>query len=178
MQRYGKQKPIWATEFGDLADMKKSRDDVARYLVRMSTLLLSARVDRIYWYLMKDYKEFSGLGLVRNESDPLGPYVATPAYAAYATLIRELDGVRFIRRESSGPPARVYLFSDGEKDIRVAWSDSAGTTYNIASLGSVRKFDMMGNAKEILADSGKVSIALDQNPVYIVSMTHKARGGD
>src|SRR5262249_32895148 len=50
MGKYGKDKPIWATEYGDLADMKKSRDDVARYLVRMTTLLLSAHVERVYWY--------------------------------------------------------------------------------------------------------------------------------
>ena len=70
MARYGTPKPIWATEFSDLPDMKKSRDDVARYLVRMSTLLLAAHVERLYWYLLRDYQEFTGLGLLHDESSP------------------------------------------------------------------------------------------------------------
>src|SRR5271166_5301550 len=96
MAQYGPVKPIWATEFSDIADMRKSRDDVARYLVRMSTLLLSAKVERIYWYLLRDFEEFTGLGLLHDENDPLGRYTPTPAYVAYATLIHELDGLSFV----------------------------------------------------------------------------------
>jgi hypothetical protein len=164
MQRYGKPKPVWVTEFGDLPDMRKSRDDVARYLVRMSTLLLAAKVERIYWYLMKDYQEFSGLGLVRSESDEMGRYAPAPAYAAYATLIRQLDGTRFVRREPSDPQLRVYLFSDGERQIRVAWSTGPAASYALPA-GSVQEIDMMGNPQP----SKGSQILLDQNPVYLIS---------
>jgi hypothetical protein len=166
MKRYGKVKPVWVTEFSDLPDMRKSRDDVARYLVRMSTLLLTAGTERIYWYLLKDYQEFRGLGLLRSEDDPAGRYAATPAYAAYATLIRQLDGARFVRRETSDAQARVYLFNRGGKDIRVAWSMSGSRTFEIRG-ASVRMVDMMGNASPLTPQNGMIQVRLDQNPIYL-----------
>lgn len=161
MQRYGKVKPIWATEFGDTADMHKSRDGVARYLVRMSTLLLAGGVERIYWYLMKDFQEFSGMGLLRSESDPAGRYVPAPAYAAYAILIKQLSGTRFVRREPSDPDLRVYLFSKAGREICVAWSSQGTRTYAPAA-GGWQKIDMMGNPVPAGAQ-----IMLDANPVYL-----------
>ena len=163
MQRYGAVKPIWATEFGDTADMHKSRDDVARYLVRMSTLLLAAGTERIYWYLLKDFQEFSGMGLLLSESDPAGRYVATPAYAAYAVLIKQLDGARFIRRETSDPALRIYAFSKAGREIRVAWSTQGPATYALFGPG-FQQIDMMGNARTVTAQQ----VALDANPVYLM----------
>ena len=168
MARYGAQKPIWATEFGDLADMRKNRDDVARYLVRMSVLLLSAKVDRLYWYLMRDYQEFTGLGLVRDENDPLGRYAATPAYAAYAILIHQLDGARFVRREPSDPRTRVYIFARPEGEIRVLWSAAPGATYELASDRPARRIGMTGDEKILTPQGGRISVALDQNPIYLI----------
>ncbi|HWU55041.1 MAG TPA: glycosyl hydrolase [Rhizomicrobium sp.] len=161
MQRYGAVKPIWATEFGDTADMHKNRDDVARYLVRMSTLLLAGGVERIYWYLLKDFEEFSGMGLLRSESDPAGRYVPAPAYAAYATLIKQLGGARFVRRESSDPDLRIYLFSKNGHELRVAWSAQGTQTYDLP--GAVQQIDMMGNAR-----TNTRQVRLDTNPVYLL----------
>jgi hypothetical protein len=168
MARYGTPKPIWATEFGDLGDMRKSRDDVARYLVRMSTLLLGAKTDRIYWYLMRDYQEFTGLGLVRDETDPLGRYTPAPAYAAYATLIHQLDGASFVRREPSDPATRIYLFADGKREIHVLWSALPGATYEVASEIPLRRVSMMGDERLLMPRNGRVTVALDQNPFYLV----------
>ena len=174
MQQYGKPKPIWATEFGDTADMRKSRDDVARYLVRMSTLLLAAGTERIYWYLLKDFQEFSGLGLLLSESDPAGRYVPTPAYAAYAVLIKELDGARFVRREPSEAGLRVYLFSKGGRDIRVAWSTAGTRPYEARGAGALHELDMMGNEKTVSPKVGAISVMLSADPVYLTS----GRGAD
>jgi hypothetical protein len=169
MARYGTPKPIWATEFGDLADMRKSRDDVARYLVRMSTLLLSANVERVYWYLLRDYQEFTGLGLVRDEKDPLGRYAPTPAYAAYATLIHQLQGAHFLRREQSDPSQRVYLFSHGTREIRVLWSEAEKQAYEFSANGPVRRITMMGDERILAPQAGRISVALDRNPIYLVT---------
>jgi hypothetical protein len=169
MTRYGTAKPIWATEFGDLADMRKSRDDVARYLVRMSVLLLSAKVDRLYWYLMRDYQEFTGLGLVRDETDPLGRYTPTPAYAAYATLIHQLDGAGFVRREPSDPATRIYLFANGKSEIRVLWSALPGATYALASEKALQRVGITGDEKLLTPQNGRVTVSLDQNPFYLIN---------
>jgi hypothetical protein len=172
MARYGAPKPIWATEFSDLSDMRKSRDDVARYLVRMSVRLLAAKVDRIYWYLLRDYQEFTGLGLLRDENDPLGRYAPAPAFAAYATLIHELDGATFVGREPSEPSVTIYEFKDENGGaIRIAWAATPGAVYTIAGGGSVRVTDMMGGEKVAPSHDGMVSIALDGNPVYIAGAT-------
>jgi hypothetical protein len=164
MRRYGKEKPIWATEFGDTADMRKSRDDVARYLVRMSTLLLASGCERIYWYLLKDFQEFAGMGLLLSESDPAGRYVATPAYAAYAVLIKQLGEARFVRREASDPDLRIYLFQKGAHEIRIAWSTQGAKTYAPQARSGAQQIDMMGNAVPVQA-----SVRLDENPVYLTS---------
>ena len=164
MARYGKPKPIWATEFGDTADMRKNKDDVARYLVRMSTLLLSAGTERIYWYLLKDYQEFAGMGLLLSETAPAGRYTATPAYAAYANLIKQLGGARFQRREPG--EARVYVFSRGGGEIRVAWSTAGAVQYDMRGDAPLWQ---IGNAKALTPQHGTISVALDENPVYLTA---------
>jgi len=167
MQRHGAVKPIWATEFGDTADMRKNRDNAASYLVRMSTLLLAGGCERIYWYLLKDYQEFAGMGLLLSESDPAGRYVATPAYAAYAALIRELDGAHFIRREPSDPELRIYLFAKGQREIRVAWSTQGVKAYELHGQAALQKIDMMGNVKTVSPQGGSIQLTLDSNPIYL-----------
>jgi hypothetical protein len=167
MGRYGAPKPIWATEFGDVADMRKSRDDVARYLVRMSVLLLAAKVERMYWYLLRDYQDFAGLGLLRDERDPLGRYAPNPAYVAYAVLIDKLSGARFVGRDPAGNDARVYRFTGGAGDIWVAWA-AQSTPYSLATSGSVRVATLMGSERVVAPRDGAVSVVLDTNPVYLI----------
>jgi hypothetical protein len=160
-------KPIWATEYGDLADMRKSRDDVARYLVRMSTLLLAARVERMYWYLLRDYTEFTGLGLVRDERDPLGRYAPNPAYVAYAVLIDKLAGARFVGREAAGEDAWVLRFDAGGRTILVGWA-ARPTPFSWPTAAPVRVATMMGAEHSVGPAGGKASIILDPNPVYLM----------
>lgn len=168
MSRYGTPKPIWATEFSDISDMRKNPENAAGYLVRMSTLLLSEKVERIYWYLLRDYREFKGLGLVHDENAPLGRYTPAPAYVAYAMVIHELDGLSFVRREPSDPRTRIYLFAGHDNEIRVAWSAEAGATYDVAGNAPVRYVTMMGGEKSAAPRQGRVSIALDANPIYVI----------
>jgi hypothetical protein len=168
MARYGTPKPIWATEFADTADMRKSRDDVARYLVRMSTLLLSAKVERFYWYLLRDYQQFSGLGLLRDEKDPLGRYAPNPAYVAYTTLIHQLGGAHFLRREEGDPRLNAYLFTDGAREIRVLWASESAVAYELTSASPVQRISIMGAESTLTPQAGRVSLVIDRNPVYLV----------
>jgi hypothetical protein len=168
MARYGTPKPIWATEFSDLPDMKKSRDDVARYLVRMSTLLLAAHVDRLYWYLLRDYQEFTGLGLLHDESSSTR-YAPAPAYVAYAVLIHELTGSHFVRRDNSNPDVRAYVFAEGGREIRVIWTTQKSAIHVMESQQPVRRISMMGDDTQLTPQAGRISVTLDNNPIYVES---------
>ena len=101
------------------------------------------------------------MGLLRSESDPAGRYVPAPAYAAYATLIKQLGGARLVRRESSDPDLRIYLFSKNGHELRVAWSAQGTQTYDLP--GAVQQIDMMGNAR-----TNTRQVRLDTNPVYLL----------
>jgi hypothetical protein len=168
MSHYGTPKPIWATEFSDIADMRNG-EEAARYLVRMSTLLLSEEVERIYWYLLRDYNTFKGMGLVHERNDRRGRYSPAPAYVAYAVLIHELDGTSFVRREPSDAALRVYLFGDSRREVRVAWSTAGTASYEMASDKPVRIVTIMGGGTEVAPKDGRISVALGENPVYIVA---------
>ena len=160
----GQDKPIWATETGWGGQEEVDRRTSARYLVRQYALLLTRNVKKIYWYLGRDYREFAGMGLVRRPDSPLGRYAPAPAYVAYATFIRLLDGATFVRREAIRPytHARVYLFQNGEKEIRVCWSTQPT---EIDFVGSVpTRIDLMGNERPVEG----TRIALDETPFYLV----------
>jgi hypothetical protein len=169
MARYGAVKPIWATEFSDIADMRKNPDGAAGYLVRMSTILLSEKVERIYWYLARDFEKFQGLGLLHDDDGPAKRYTPRPAYVAYAVLIHELGGLQFAGREPGDPRVRVYRFSGPGGDVRVAWSTEPGLAYTIAGTAPLRYVTLMGEEKAAAPKGGEVAIALDANPVYIVA---------
>ena len=130
----GVRKPIWVTEFGRWDHSPEGRRRSASYLVRMATLLLSADVERMYWYLMRDYINFQTMGLVRDQDSPFGRYAPAPAYVAYANLIRQLSGARYVRREPTDPRTHVHVFERGGEEIRVSWStapDGAGELRDI-----------------------------------------------
>ena len=120
----GSNAPIWATEFGTGAGRTNVQDrrETAAFLVRMAVVLRAAGVERLYWYLLRDYDTFKGMGLLRGEADPLGRYAPTPAYAAYATLIGLLDGADEIARTPTDPRTHIYRVRRGGENTPVLWA--------------------------------------------------------
>ncbi len=122
----GRPKPVWVTEIGwgtkpagaplDLAIDERTQ---ASFLIRAYALLLSAGVERIYWYLLRDYDRFATMGLLRG--DPAG--TPKPAFEAMRTMISELRAARFVRREPTRADLYSILFRRGSGDeVRVIWS--------------------------------------------------------
>src|SRR5690606_38794229 len=146
IERYndGTGKPIWVTESGRQDKSPDGRHNVARYLVRAYTLMLSEEVERIYWYLLRDYDKFQTMGLLRGEDSPLGRYVPTPAYVSYANLIRQLDGARYVRREATDPRTRLYLFEKNGEEIRVGWSMETPARIVFQTSAPLAVTDIMG----------------------------------
>lgn len=167
----GAPKPIWATEVGRFDNSERGRRETASYLVRMSTLLLSAGVERIYWYLMRDYhaggSNFDSMGLVRAPDSAFGRYAPAPAYVAYATLIRLLKGATYVRRERSDPRTEVHLFRKQGEEVRVVWSTSDVPRLQFDTDGPLTLVDLMGGVRNLPAAGDGVSLLASENPIYV-----------
>lgn len=158
----GRPKPIWVTEIGWQTQESTAPGDVAidervqaQYLVRAYALLLSAGVERVYWYLLHDYANFS-MGLLRAD----GPLTPKPGLAAMAHMIRELGEARFIERDRT--PLDLYSLrfrQPGGDDVRVMWSLRPRT---LRVSGVTRAMDLTGQP---LADTGE--LRLDEAPVFV-----------
>jgi len=142
---HGRPKPVWVTEIGwgtkaaaapgDLAIDERTQ---ASFLVRAYALLISAGVERIYWYLFRDYDVFATMGLVR--SDRL--HTPKAAYRAMQTMITEIGDARFVRREATRADFYSELFErDSGAQVRVVWSLKA---VQLAIPASCRAFGMLG----------------------------------
>lgn len=172
----GKGVPIWATETGLIDTTPSGRDRIARYLVRQYTLLLSSGVEKIYWYLCRDYNEFQSMGLMRDSKDPLGKYVPAPAYVAYANLIRQLNGATFVGRDEVGEHAYVQQFRKGERSVRVCWAPvPAHVAFKAA--GPIDVVDMMGHEETLTPVDGQVFVTLTDAPIYLKGSVSPIDGG-
>ena len=166
---YGVTKPIWATEFGS-SDTTEGRQTMASYLVRQATLMLTAYVQREYWYLLYDETGYAN-GLIRAPGDALGTYVPTSAFNAYSTLIQQLNNSTYVARESTDPRTRFYHFSRTypAADVRVLWS-TEGTAQLVltTSAASLTLIDIMGNATTLTPTNGLVAVTGTINPSYVI----------
>lgn len=160
--------PIWATEFSDFPDMRNNRDAAGRYLARIVPMMLAAGVQRTYWYLLYDWESFQGLGLLRGPDDALGKWAPSPAYVAYATLIRELDGARFVAREGDDPALRVYRFETARGPLRVIWTTRGTADLRIAADARLRVTDLVGREHAIDPVSGQALVAASIDPIYVL----------
>ncbi len=180
MRQYnsGREVPIWITETGCMSKAEypweagrkmyeQGRRIGAGYLARQYTLLLSENAAKIFWYLGRDYQDFIGMGLLRAPDSPLGRYAATPAYAAYANLIRQLSGAKFIGREAQNSRSRVYHFQRDEKDVRICWSRQE-REIELAAAQPLSRIDLFGAESTLNPTAGKIRLKLDLNPVYVL----------
>src|SRR5258708_4176517 len=118
----GQTKHIWISEIGweiqDSSNGQLAIDEAtqAKFLVRAYALLLSANVERVYWYLFRDYQEFT-MGLTYPDG--------TPKQSAFAmqAMIQELSGAHFVKRETTAANVYSLVFAKADgKEVRVMWS--------------------------------------------------------
>lgn len=164
----GNPKPIWVTEIGWYLKPSRAPGDLlidesvqAKFLVRAFALLLSADVQRTYWYLLRDYQDFT-MGLVRD--DPRR--TRKPAFAAMQTLVQQLRGAAFVRRERTPDSLYSLLFLDGNGvERRVVWSL---VPQSLAVRGATAVVDIRGESSA----PGPV-LRLDDSPLFV---TGRLRG--
>jgi len=164
-QGNGQTRPIWVTEIGwDLktstapGDLLIDPDVQARFLVRGYSLLLSAGVSRIYWYLLRDYNGLN-MGLLHDDAK----HTPKPAYRAMTTLIQQLRGANFVERENTLPDLYSVLFepasSSSGEPVRVVWSL---TPRQVTLSGATGIVDLNGKA----VDAG-APVTLTDSPLFI-----------
>ena len=158
----GKPKPVWVTEIGwgtkpsaAVGDLAIDDDVLARFLVRAYALLLSADVQRVYWYLFRDYQEFN-MGLVRDDARR----TPKPAYVAMAAMIRQLHGANFVTREKTPEDLYSLVFArpSGE-EVRVLWSLKPTT---VAARGATTVTDLQGKPIGVTSQ-----LYLDDSPIFV-----------
>ena len=190
IRRYsgGRDVPIWVTETGrhdtgeyewkkNAGTYEKGRHYVSVYLARQYALLLTRNVERIYWYLCRDYQNFVTMGLLRNIDDPIGRYAVAPAYVTYATLIRQLHGARFVERSDSGHTVYLLRFSSGESDVWVCWSLQPKTVC-FSTDGPAVMTDTVGASTTLTPFNGQIAVTLDEHPVYLRGNLRPLEGGE
>lgn len=162
-------KPLWATECGYTDRVNPGRQTMASYLVRLLTIMRTCGVERAFWYLMADDVNYSS-GLLRGPNDPLGPYAPSTGYAAYANLIQQLYGAKFVQREATDPRTRVYQFSrlSDKAPLRVAWSAASTAQLLLAASAPLTLINIMGEATTLQPVNGMIALSVDINPVYLI----------
>ena len=166
----GKSKPIWATECGDSHDHTPDRAEAASHLVRMMVLESTfPEVQRIIWYLSRDFREFPNMGLVHADTDPAGAFTPVMSYVAYANLIHLLTDARFVQREKTDDRTLVYRFESPAQTVWACWSAVGTARMNFA--GPVRRLSIVGS--EMPPSSGKEpsAVILDATPLFVVAKT-------
>jgi len=169
---HGKAKPIWCTEYGFATDKTPERLEAAKHLVRMSTCLLTqSEVRRMYWYLARDYaaQGFASMGIIHEQNDPMGPLTPVMAYPAYANFISLLHHATFLQRAKTDVRTRLYAFEKEKQQLWIGWSMFETANLQITTRKPVALIDLVGGEKTLTPVDGRVTVTVDETPVYILA---------
>lgn len=157
-------------------DPAKKEEIQAWLLARQQLVDLALGTHGTIYYEWKNEKE--GFGIYNGDKPNL-------AHQAYATLIKELDGLSFAERiETEQPYDYVMAFTgpDGTRKLAVWTGASEGkklettiphpVTVKVDATGEVVVVDMTGKASTLPVVDGTITITLDGGPQYV---TVKAR---
>jgi hypothetical protein len=163
----GAEKPIWASEFSHETNRPEQQAEAATYLAQVVTLMLSQKVERMYYYLGVDDHAFPHRGLLASANDAKGSLVPHPAYVAYANLIRQLKGYAFHSRftgTTSG--TRAFRFQKGTGRMTVLWS-ARPVTVSLKTSSPLIVTDIMGQSRSVSPSGGVVKLKLDRNAQFV-----------
>ena len=128
LEKAGKPKPIWFTEFG--AGLRKDQswigtfgfDQIASLAAKTVVTAIALGLDRLFWY--QGYTEGSETTTLDDPGYSMsvtdGP---TPAYWSFATMVQVLRGARYNGPvEVNGGSARGHRFRIGRREVIVLWA--------------------------------------------------------
>ncbi len=132
MERFGRAKPIWATEF---SREFVTPEDASAFYLKMFSLMTSAGVGHTYWYALTDQGGFPTMGLLTQSG------VEKPAARAFSYAASQLAPRGLGQRIGDDPS--LYYFRFGQERA-VIW-------------GARRTLTITGNAIFRRADGTSVS---------------------
>lgn len=163
----GVEKPIWASEFSMSVDSPAEQYDAAGYLAQIVTLLLSQKVERVYYYLALDDSIFPYRGLLSSATSSKGKYTPHPSYVAYATLIRQLSGATFHSRHAdTSPSTYAFRFQQDDTPTHVLWAVRP-ITVDLHTSSTLTVTDLMGGEHTLSPVDGIVTLTLSEDVQYV-----------
>lgn len=163
----GAEKPVWASEFSYEVNSPADQKEAATYLAQIVTLMLSQKVERMYYYLGVDDAAFPHRGLLAAADDPRGPLVPHPAYVAYANLIRQLKGHSFHSRfAGTASSTYAFRFQNGTTRMNVLWA-ARPVTVALKTTSSLVVTDLMGQSRAVSPNGGVVKLQLGRDAQYV-----------
>ena len=163
----GVDKPVWATEFSRGIVSDTDRINGASYLAQIVVLMLSQKVERMYYYLIMDDGLFPYRGLVGSGADARGAFRPHPVFIAYANLIRQFYGATYQSRYAT--PASIYalkFLKDGQS-VNVLWSNRP-VQVDLATDSTLTVTDIMGGVATQAPAGGKVRLGLTRDVQYVL----------
>lgn len=158
--------PVWLTETGYATDGTVSPRQQAQYLVRSYADFLASGVRKYFWF--KFHEDGRGgentYGIVNMDGSP------KPAYVAYATMARHLQGVQFAQSVHLGTAVRADLFAGPSgSTVALLWStaENGSSTIPAGSLPpGIIVDDIMDNPAGSQSN-GVVTAPLSGDPVFM-----------
>ena len=146
---------------------EKERRAGASDLAQVVSLMLSAGVERMYYYLAMDDELFPYRGLVGRASDARGAFRPHPVLVAYATLIRQLSAANYEGRFATSPSTYALRFQRGDEQVSVLWSNHP-VNVSLESSSRLLIIDLMGGTTTKQPVSGSVELSLGSDVQYVV----------
>jgi hypothetical protein len=161
MGQFGAVKPVWITEYsyGPADDSFAERKKAAVEIAQQVTMMLSIGIERMYYYLAQDDGNFPVRGLLGKPGISTGSFRPHPAFAAYATIIRQLGGKAF----SSRIPTSLSIYAMRFQNTIVLWSRFPATIA-LEGSGALSAVNVVGSSLIV----NRSSLELGPEPIYII----------
>ncbi len=152
--------PLWEGPHSPAGkSVSVGEEEQADYLVRYFLLTLGAGlVERVYWWRLIA----RGYGLVAPASD--GTLRRRPAWKAFQTMLKQLDGTTFLGPLPASGGEYLYHFTRGDDEIVVGWSLSPDARVSLPR-SALAATDRDG---EPVSPPGGRKVVLGPSPVYFL----------
>jgi len=157
--------PVWVSEGGAPIISATERDErinQAKANVIVNIKSLANGTSKHFWFILPKYAEGNNeFGIFYNASRP------APAYSAYAAMTNALGKAEYKGKMSELPTgAEGYLFSDGEKDVAVFWSQTP-TYVQFKAAQGIKLTNIMGVKRDVSPCNGYINIPVSSYPIYV-----------